>query len=125
MDTIRNADFAPSGFDGSSDQSSWKDKAVSKVSSMRDSVAQSVARIKPMISDKVSTVKPKIDETMSSVKPKVTQTWERVTGKARELGHKPAVLGGLAAAAGLTLGLMGRWMRHRAHAPTFLLIETC
>lgn len=42
-----------------------------------------------------------------------------------DLRRNPAVLGGIAAAGGLALGLAGRWMRHRAHAPTLLIVETC
>lgn len=105
MDTIRNSESL---------WGSWKDKAMSKVGSVRSS-----------ISDKLATVKPKVDETMSTVKPRARQMWQRVSTKANQLGHNPAVLGGIAAGAGLGLGLLGRWMRHRAHAPTLVVIETC
>lgn len=74
----------------------------------------SIARVRPMISDKITTVTPKIG-----------QAWQRVSRKANQLSHNPAVLGGIAGAAGLTLGLFGRYLRHRAHAPTLLVIETC
>ena len=100
--------------------SGWKDRAMSRVGALRGSIA----RVRPMISDKIATVKPKIEKTMSTVKPKVTQAWQRVSTKGSQLGHNPAVLGGLAGAAGLSLGLLGRYLRHRAHAPMLVVIET-
>ena len=62
---------------------------------------------------------------MSQIRPKIDETIATVKVKASELRRNPAVIGGVAAAAGLSLGLLGRWMRHRAHAPTLLVIETC
>lgn len=109
MDTTRNSDVrVPSEFS----QSSWKDRAIDTVGSMRD-----------VVNDKVAMIRPKIDQTIATVKPRVTQTWERMSAKAGELRRNPAVIGGIAATAGLALGLAGRWMRHRAHAPTLLIVE--
>lgn len=93
-------------------QSSWKDRAIEMVGSMRD-----------VVNDKLAMIRPKVDQTMATVKPRVTDTWQRLTTKADEVRRNPAVLGGVAAAAGLALGLAGRWMRHRAHAPTLVIVE--
>jgi ElaB/YqjD/DUF883 family membrane-anchored ribosome-binding protein len=105
MDTIRNDESV---------RGNWKDEVMSRIGSVRSEV-----------SDKLATVKPKVEQAISTVKPKARQMWERVSTKANQLGHNPAVLGGIAAGAGLGIGLLGRWMRHRAHAPTFVIIESC
>lgn len=79
---------------------------------------------KPMSQERMS-IRDRAMSTVLRMRPKVRETIERVSAKAGELRRNPAVVGGIAAAAGLGIGLVGRWMRHRAHAPTLLVIETC
>ena len=106
MDTIRD-----SGVDlPASAEGTWKEKADSKIRSLRNSAS----RIKPMISEKLAAGKPKVNRTIGTVSSKI-----------RELRRNPLVLAGLASAAGLALGLAGRWMRHRAQAPALLIIDAC
>lgn len=43
--------------------------------------------------------------------------------KASALRHNPGMITGLSGAAGLGLGLLGRWLRHRAHSPKIYFVE--
>lgn len=96
MDIIRESENMPS-------LESWKERAVHMVGSARCA----------------------IDEKVATVRPRVEEMWRRVSMKTNQLRRNPAIVGGIAAAGGLALGLAGRWMRHRAHAPTLLIVETC
>ena len=81
--------------------------------SMKDRLIARVSRIQPMVRERVSEVKPKI------------MRWvHAASSKTDELRRNPAVLGGVAGAAGLAVGLLGRYVRHRAHAPRLIIIET-
>ena len=113
MDTIRDSDVhmqSGSEVESASPKSTWKEKAKSNIGSLRSSAS----RIKPMVSDKLAGAKPKVNRTISTV-----------SSKMNELRRNPLFLAGLASAAGLALGLAGRWMRHRAHAPMLLIIDAC
>jgi hypothetical protein len=54
---------------------------------------------------------------------KLQQMKRTISSKVSALRSNPAMMGGLATAAGLAVGLAGRYLRHRAHAPRVIVIE--
>jgi hypothetical protein len=54
---------------------------------------------------------------------RMQQMKRTISSKVSALRSNPAMIGGLATAAGFAVGLAGRYLRHRAHAPRVIVIE--
>ena len=66
---------------------------------------------------------PSLSNRIESLKAKSRRSLTTLSSRIDSLRHNPAVIGGLATMAGFAVGLAGRYMRHRAHAPRVVVIE--
>jgi hypothetical protein len=118
MDVTRSSDMmnggtglhVPSGFEVESASftppapasRSWKEKLVA----LPQSTTTQLARVKPMMSSRVTNVKTKVNGSMRG---------------------NPTMWAGVAAGAGLGIGLIGRLLHHRAHhnkgMPAIVIID--
>jgi ElaB/YqjD/DUF883 family membrane-anchored ribosome-binding protein len=108
MERIRSADVLPSGYEVESASShplvsGLKERVMSKVTDVR----------------RAANRKARLVETMAG---------SSVTAAKQQVRGNPAKWAGIAAGAGLGIGLLGRYLRHRSkhhHIPNLVIIEAC
>jgi hypothetical protein len=90
--------------------------------SVTTSVNDAVERAKPVWNERVDTTKAFVADQVANVKSRAQETG---TTFQAEIRNDTAKWAGIAAGAGFAVGLLGRWLHHRAHhrVPAVLVIE--
>jgi ElaB/YqjD/DUF883 family membrane-anchored ribosome-binding protein len=115
---------------GLTEEASWKSRLSALrdrgLTSLRDHSRSSIATLRRGVTTRVNTLKPMMTSRVDTVRAGVRSRLDAVDNRMRA---NPAKWAGIAAGAGLLLGMTGRVMRGRSrhhHHPTgILVIESC
>lgn len=115
--------------------SSFKSTCMNSIDSTKRGISEKINHLKPVVTEKIDTlrndVSRKVTSTRSQIDARMNTMREGVRMKATTMQHdmssNPAKWAGIAAGVGMGLGVLGRYMRHRAHRPQpqFIIIESC
>ena len=114
---------------------SFKSTCMSSVDSKKRGISEKINELKPVVTQRidslrsdfsreVSTMRSHIDARVNTMRDGVRM---KATTMQHEMSSNPAKWAGIAAGVGMGIGVLGRYMRHRAHRPQpqFIIIESC